>query len=448
MASRQTIFFEKEVDADEGVLEEIGTTGLDVTGGRVMEEFLVNLRDRRGKEVYREMMANDPIIGAVLFTIQMLIRQVDWRVLPGEGVDGEAAGEFVEQCMNDMSDTWPDTISAILSFIGFGFSVHEEVYKRRVGRVNDTADPSADSLFDDGRIGWKKLPIRAQETIDRWVFAEGTGELCGVVQRAHPDYQPRDIPLDRFLLFRTTTEKANPEGRSILRNAYRPWFYKKRIEEIEGIGIERDLAGLPMAKVPPQYLSRNASSEQKSLLAEIKKILRNVRRDAKEGVIFPNARDENGNLMFEFSLMTTGGSRQFNTSEIINRYDLRITQTVLADFIMLGHEKVGSFALAAAKTNVFSTALGGWLDSITEIFNRFAIPRLLDLNTFNLERTPELIHGDIETQDLSALADYTTKLAAAGLLTPTEELERHLLQQGDLPESEQLGQNLDASDDE
>lgn len=223
-----------------------------------------------------------------------------------------------------------------------------------------------------------------------------------------------------------------------MRNAYRPWYFKKRIEEIEGIGIERDLAGLPIAKVPPQYLSRNATTEQKSLLAEIKKILRNVRRDEKEGVIFPNARDENGNLLFEFALLSTGGSRNFNTSEIINRYDLRITQTMLADFIMLGHEKVGSFALASAKTNVFATALGGWLDSITEIFNRFAIPRLLMLNPFRLEKTPTLIHGDVETQDLTALADYVTKLSAAGLIGPSEELERHLLQQGDLPEIERM----------
>lgn len=421
---------------DQEILDEIGTTGLETSGGRIMEEFLVNLRDRRGKEVFKEMRDNDPTVGAVLFTIQMLIRQVAWRVLPGEGPDGEAAGEHLETCIVDMADSWPDTISSILSFLPFGFSVHEEVYKKRNGMVNVPGDPQASSRFDDGRIGWKKLPIRAQETIDRWVFAPNTGELLGLVQRALPDFQPRDIPVDRFLLFRTTTEKANPEGRSVLRNAYRPWFFKKRIEEVEGIGVERDLAGLPVAMVPPAYLSKNASADQKSLLSEIKKVLRNVRNDEKASVIFPAARDENGNLMFEFKLLSSGGSRVFNTSEIINRYDLRIAQTMLADFIMLGHEKVGSFALASEKTNVFGLALGAYLDSITEIFNRFAIPRLFELNTFRLTRTPELVHGDIETQDLGSLADFVTKLAAVGLIAPSAELQRHLLAQADLPEGE------------
>lgn len=421
---------------DQEVLDELGTTGLDTSGGRILEEFLVNLRDRRGKEVFKEMRDNDPTVGAVLATIQMLIRQAAWRTEPGEGPDGEVAAEFLEENMVDMADSWTDTISAILSFLSFGFSVHEPVYKKRNGMVNIPGDPQASSRFDDGRIGWKKLPIRAQETIDRWEFAPNSGELIGLVQRAPPDFRPREIPLDRFLLFRTTSEKANPEGRSILRNAYRPWFFKKRIEEIEGIGIERDLAGLPVAFIPPQYLSPNASAEQKALANEIKKVLRNVRNDEKASVIFPMARDEDGNMMFDFKLLSSGGSRNFNTTEVINRYDLRIAQTMLADFIMLGHEKVGSFALASEKTNIFGLALGAWLDSITEVFNRWAIPALFERNTFRLTRTPELVHGDIETQDLTQLADYVTKLAAVGLIPPTDALTRHLMAQADLPEPE------------
>ena len=58
------------------------------------------------------------------------------------------------------------------------------------------------------------------------------------------------IPMSKALLFRTKSRKNNPEGRSILRNAYRSWYFKRRIQEIEGIGIERDLAGLPVMHGP------------------------------------------------------------------------------------------------------------------------------------------------------------------------------------------------------
>ncbi|MGI6498023.1 MAG: hypothetical protein ACOX0U_04265 [Oscillospiraceae bacterium] len=52
------------------------------------------------------------------------------------------------------------------------------------------------------------------------------------------------------MIFRTKSRKGSPEGRSILRNAYRSWYFKRRIQEIEGIGIERDLAGFPTLTAP------------------------------------------------------------------------------------------------------------------------------------------------------------------------------------------------------
>lgn len=427
----QSIFLVEESDDP---LEELGVTGLEQSGGRIHEEFLPQLQGRRGTQVFKEMRDNDPTVGAMLFAIEMLIRQVEWRVEPAsEEPEDQAAAEFIDGCFEDMSVTWDDTLSDILSMLVFGFSILEEVYKVRAGRQED---PTLSSKFDDGRIGWKKLPIRAQETIERWIFQPDTTELLGLVQVARPDFRPREIPASKFLLFRPQANKANPEGRSMLRNAYRPWFFKKRIEEIEGIGIERDLAGLPTALVPPKLLSPSATAEQRALLAQINLILRNVRRDEKEGLIFPLARDENGALTYEFKLLSTGGRRQFDTGKIVDRYDRRIAQTLLADFILLGQEgRTGSFALAESKTQLFAVAIGAFLDAIASVFNRFAIPRLLRLNTFAIEADPpQLVHGDIESIDITKLGDYVSKLSQAGIPLIDEATERFLRMQAGLPE--------------
>ena len=85
----------------------------------------------------------------------------------------------------DMSQTWEDTISEILSFLPFGWSYHEIVYKRRLG---DTEDPTTRSRFNDGKIGVRKLPIRAQETLWEWKFDE-TGGIRGMIQLAPPTYK-------------------------------------------------------------------------------------------------------------------------------------------------------------------------------------------------------------------------------------------------------------------
>ena len=416
-------------------LLEIGRTGLERHGGEVYEEFLVELQGLRGVQIYEEMSKNDPVIAAILHAIEMLIRGITWSVEPGGYSDADLeAAEFLESCIQDMSYTWEDTLSEILSMLTFGWSYHEIVYKRRLG---DSRDPEKNSRFNDGRIGWRGLPIRGQNTLFNWVFKEN-GQIEAMVQQAAPDYMLRTIPFEKALLFRTTSQRNNPEGLSVLRGAYRPWYFKKHIETIEGIGIERDLAGLPVAWVPPELLSSSATAEDRAILAGIKRIVTNVRRDEQEGIVFPLLYDENGNKLYDFTLMSTGGTRQFNTDAIIARYDQRIAMTVLADFILLGHEKVGSFSLASSKTHLFSVALGAWVDSIVAIFNRVAIPRLFKLNDFRVDRLPKLATSDIEVPDLRELGEYIARLAGSGMeLFPDDELENHLRTMASLPKKNQ-----------
>ena len=69
--------------------DEIGRTGQQRYGGVFYEEFLPELRGQRGIRAYKEMSENDDIIGAILFAVKMLIRNVHWGVQPGgaEAVD-------------------------------------------------------------------------------------------------------------------------------------------------------------------------------------------------------------------------------------------------------------------------------------------------------------------------------------------------------------------------
>jgi hypothetical protein len=414
---------------------ETGQAGLNTSGGLVQEEFLPGLHGRKAIEAYKDMSTNDPVVWAILFAIKMLIRQVEWRVDPPEDDpdDNSKAAEFLDGCMQDMSHTWEDMINEILTMLVYGWSFHEIVYKQRKGPQPEDGDlPS--SRYDDGKTGWRKMPIRSQDTLDRWVFDTGGG-IKAMVQKPPPDYKDITIPIIKGLLFRTTTEKNNPEGQSILRGAYRPAYYKKRIEEVEGVGIERDLAGLPTGWIDPSYLDENAPEEKKAVLAAIQNILSNVRRDKQEYVIWPLAYDDKGNKVFDFTLQASAGTRTFDTDKIIQRYDQRITMTVLADFILLGHEKVGSFALSSDKTDMFAVAIAAWLDAIESVFNRFAVPRLFEMNNWKLEKLPEIKHGDIEPPPLADVAAYVTALVNAGVpMFPNKELEDHLMKIASLPE--------------
>ena len=151
---------------------EIGHVGLKRYGGTFYEEFLPELQGLKGIHVYKEMSENDDVVGSILFAIKMLIRQATWSVQPASEDEADVkAAEFVESCMYDMQTTWTDTISDILSFLTYGWSIHEIVYKRRMGRKKD---PQLESKYTDGYIGWQKLPIRAQESLYEWEFDEKT----------------------------------------------------------------------------------------------------------------------------------------------------------------------------------------------------------------------------------------------------------------------------------
>lgn len=404
---------------------EYGKTGLFRFGtGWIYEEFLRELQGRKGIEVYKEMSENDDVIGAILFATEMLMRQTKWSIQEAGNsqVDMDAA-KFVRTCMDDMEETWSDFISEVLSFLTYGWSYHEIVYKRRMGR---TKNPETNSKYTDGLIGWRKLPIRSQDTLWEWKY-DDKDNLIGLIQCAPPNYEQVFIPIEKALHFKTKSRKGNPEGRSVLRNCYRSWYFKRRIQEIEGIGIERDLAGLPVLEAPES--SDIWREENRDQLEIAERIVRSVRRDEREGIVLPGG--------WKFTLASTGGRRQFDTNQIIERYDTRMAMTVLADFVLLGHQAVGSFALSSDKTELFGVALGAFLDLICQVFNNQAIPRLIDINGEHfagITDYPELIHGDIETQDLSQLGEFVSKMVGIGAITPDEGMEDYLRLAASLPE--------------
>ena len=91
--------------------KEIGRIGQRRYGGIIYEEFLPELQGHKGIEAYREMADNDDIVGAILYAIEMLVRQTTWTVEPQGSTPGDKeAAEFVQSCLDDMQTTWVDTV--------------------------------------------------------------------------------------------------------------------------------------------------------------------------------------------------------------------------------------------------------------------------------------------------------------------------------------------------
>lgn len=415
----------------------LGSTGLKQHSGYIDEEFLHLLRGTNGVRIYREMSSNNSVIGAILFIIDMVVRRSEWRIETQPGMeDNETAikeKEFIEECLGDMSHSFEDLISEILSMLIYGWSYFETTYKIRKG---STLNPQTRSKYSDGRFGWRKIEIRAQDTLLRWLFNK-EGDLLGIEQQDtyNTNKGVVQIPIEKSILFKTKSTKGNPEGKSFLRPAVRDWMFLKRLQEIEAIGIERDLAGMPIFEVPQELLLEDASASDQALRACLETMIQQVRVDERWGGLIPSELDREGKPTgYKFKLMTTGGKRMIDTNAIIKRYESRIAMVFLAEFIMIGMDKVGTQSLHEGKSSMFKLALETILnDMIAPAFNKYGIGNLERLNNVPQEYWPIIKPADLDQPDLEKMGKYITSLAQSGILSPNQALENKLLSDAKLP---------------
>lgn len=396
-------------------LRSLGGTGLQHSAGYIHEERMPRLQGSRGKAIYKEMAEDDPIIGSALRIIDTMLRTVPWEVQAAstQEFDMDAAA-FVDSCLDDMDTPLIDTMSEIFSMLTYGFSLHEIVYKRRCG---DAPVESMRSKHADGMIGWRRLPCRSQDTIQRWIIADD-GTILGAEQCAPPNYIPTFLPIKKCLLFRTSVQKNNPEGKSILRCAVRDWYYKKNVEAIEQIGIERDVAGLPVAKVPAELIrdANNGDADAIAMVDLFTKMVTNVRRDEQEGIVLPMAYDENGKELYSFSLLSSAGSRQININEVIQRHDNRMALALQAEFILMGQAgQSGAYAMHVDKTDMFMASICTYLDIVENTINQHAVPELCELNGLQISDYPKIKHGPLERTDVAKMAAAIQQLTMSGM---------------------------------
>jgi hypothetical protein len=431
-------------------LSVLGTSGLQHQNGRVDTEMSRHLCGNRGPLLYAEMADNSAVIGAVINIVKSFLRQATWVTTPSDEKDPESIdwADFVEGCRNDMSHTWSDFISEVLSLVPYGWSFFELCYKERRGVTNQE---SSDSKYDDGLIGWRKISIRPQNTLYKWKFddemgVQGMWQLPpnqGFYSAAGQNNGAVLIPMERALLFRTESTGNNPQGRSLLRNSVQPYLFVKRMQEIEAVGTERDLSGYPVFEAPLSMFS--GGGENHAMLAQLQQTLCDIRRDGREGAVVPCEVDSDGPTGFKLRLMTGGGTRALNLDAIIRRHESRMAMPLLAEFILLGTDKVGSFSMHASKQDVFATSLRGLLQSIADVINRYGVTRLCRINGCPVDKIPTLVPGDVAAPPLNEIVAYVQGMASAGMIMHDAATERWVRQQAGMPEPEAEEDMVDAA---
>jgi len=399
----------------------LGIAGDNTQNGQIRaDEFLPELRGKRAIRKYREMRDNDSTIGAVMYATEQVLRDVDIKVMPANDTPAaKREAEFVESIFDDMDHTLDDHISEALSSLTFGFAWFEVVYKRRNG-PNNRSDKSR-SKFTDGRIGVRKIASRAPWTISKFDVDQKTGDVLGVHQEGAGFNNTSFIPTRKSLYYRTTAINNDPSGRSILRNAYTSYEYLNNLQSIEAIAVERELAGIPVARIPAEFLSIDATSAQAGFVGNLQQILRDVKFNEQGYIILPSDTypDKDGsptsNRLVDVELMASNGKRNIEIDPIVKRYQHDIARSVLSEFLMLGGGNTGSYALSKSKTDLFLRALESYIQAIVDVLNKQLVERLWELNGLNYDLMPTVVAGDVAPHDLREIAAFLRNLNGANI---------------------------------
>src|SRR3990167_816546 len=355
-------------------VDKAGRSGLGVFSGIIIDDFLSELRGRSGYKIYDEMWRNSPIIGGMLSALsRSVIATVEWGWGSDDG-DDDPRIEFLNRAEANLKPSWKqhltETIEPTLVFGFTPFAVWLET--------------------KDGEIVWKKFLMMSQDTVSRWLFDED-GEISGLVQSTL-GAPPETIPIARIILYRTMVYRGNPEGRSVLRTSRIPYHFAKNMMQVEGIGVERDIAGTPKVKLPANADTSSGSDD----MNRAEQVVRNLRNDEQAGIVEPND--------WEVSLLSSSGGRLFDTDKIITRYETRMLMSVGAQFMMLGQSGVGSLALSRDQTDFFVMFANGIAEMIANCITEYAALPLLKLNGYSTEgiyrtHTPA---GDIDLEKFAS----------------------------------------------
>lgn len=370
---------------------ELGATGTSIFNQELAEQdYNADLTATQATTVYDKMRRSDGQVKAALLACELPLRGAKWEISTesDKAADVDAA-EFCEDNFWSMSITFDDWLRHVLTMLPFGFSVFEKVWEVK-----------------DGRIRLRKLAPRLQRTVVKFIM-DSQGGLSEVEQQVTIDniWRQIRIPVDKLLVFSLDREGSNYRGVSLLRSAYKHWYYKDNLYRIDAMAAERHGLGVPHFSYPA-----NATPSSKS---NIEKIGQNLQAHHKAYVSLP---DDYG---FDFKV---GQGRLHNTIASIEHHNVMITMSILAQFLNLGTGDIGSWALSRDQSSFFLMSLKAMAENICDTVNRYVIPQLVDLN-FRVDEYPEMKVSGLEVKDLGIWSKAITDLVNAGAITKDEEME-------------------------
>ncbi len=403
----------------------IGAAGYVQSSGYLAEGYVPELRGEVGRKTLERMAKQSAPLAGAVYLVGQQAKRADWGVEPAGHPRGAEAADLLESALYDMESPWEDwTEETMRLAVTFGWAASEPTYKLRAGYHPDV--PGWDSRHADNRIGLRDLGQRHPLTLDRW-DVDDAGQVRELIQRAAPDYRERRIPIERLVLHQIRANKGSPEGLSLLEGAYRAWYRVTTAEDLELIGLERNVAGMVVLEVPPEDLT-NADAYNRH-----KRFVRQLRVNELMGAVIPSEEVRGQKTGYKLSLLSAAGTQASVADPIIRREVGMMLSAFGAEYIRAGMDGVGARSFAETKLGALASATHGHLLALASTINRQIVPELMQVNGFPPESWPYLTVARPSDETLAELATFITAGVTAGIIAPQDGDEDWWRAKADMP---------------
>lgn len=391
-----------------------------------VSEYVTELKGDRALRTYNKMRKSDPQVALALLALKHPIINANWTIEPAlkSGDDDKPtpkekeAVDFLKEVWFDADFKWESILRQALSFFWAGFSIFEKVY---------TYDEKT------GYIKPVTLAQRLQDTIVEWDVVDE--KLIAVKQYISAGKTARQvwIPASKLCLFVFDQEGGDFRGQSVLRAAYKPWYYKDTLERIDAMRIERWALGIPKISQTEDIVS----NPNKTQAIEA---VKNLRAHEKGFLYVPKG--------FDIDLLDSGSGKMVDPTSAIQRHDASILKAIMAQFLELGQTETGARSLGETLKDMYLMGLSFSANLVCEVIRTQVFKELVAWNFGADVRVPRLKFSGLQPVDLELLSRAYAQISNSKAITMDGKTEDHIREQLGLPSRDMDEVNEDPYEDD
>jgi hypothetical protein len=344
--------------------------------------------DKISIATYRKMRDNYQI-SACLNVIAFMLQKLDWYIDADESTD-----EVKKVVETSIGNIWTQLMRGITKAVWSGYSPMTKVFS-----------------LDGKYIVLKKIRDLAPETCN--IKTDKKGNFDGFFQYKGQQTEEEIDPKYAFW-YAFQMEDGDLYGNSMLKSAYKPWYYQELVHLFANRYYER--FGEPVVKgTAPNETIEDKDGTKRDAMATIQTLGESLKSNSV--ITIPSETDEKGNLLYDIKYLESQ-MRGVDFDTYLKRLDMEMARAIFIPDLMFGSGRVGSYELGREQKATFITGLMGIADDIFGYIQNYIVRQIVDLNFGETSVAPKIKYMPLSIVNQDTYATIVQSLINRGRVFP------------------------------